>query len=122
MVGLALSQYLWSTHYAMFSHLKETLEKNKTNIQCYLEVGPGHGLFLKEALTILGMQCDYTAVDISDTSLELTKSIISFFKLNDNKINYIKKRFCIPFRYKYSFSILNYMLYFFKYYYWSSPR
>ena len=52
-------------------------------------MGPGHGLFLKEALTILGMQCDYTAVDISDTSLELTKSIISFFKLNDNKINYI---------------------------------
>ncbi len=29
MVGLALSQYLWSTHYEMFNHLKEALQQNK---------------------------------------------------------------------------------------------
>ena len=29
MIGLALSQYLWSTHYEMFNHLKEALQQNK---------------------------------------------------------------------------------------------
>lgn len=89
MVGLALSQYLWSSHYEMFTHLRKALKQNKKNIKNYLEVGPGHGLFLKEAMTTLGQHCNYTAVDISDTSLELTQSIISFFELNDCDITYI---------------------------------
>lgn len=89
MVGLALSQYLWSTHYEMFNHLKDGLHKNKKNIYNYLEIGPGHGLFLKEAIKIIGDDCKYTAIDISEVSLDLTKSIISFFKLNNNDIVYI---------------------------------
>ena len=48
MIGLALSQYLWITHYKMFNHLKEVLQQNKEKIKSYLEIGPGHGLFFKE--------------------------------------------------------------------------
>ena len=89
MVGLALSQYLWRTHHEMFNHLKDTLQANKKKIHNYLEIGPGHGLFFKEAIKTIGNDCNYTAIDISKTSLDLTKSIISFFEFNDNEINYI---------------------------------
>ena len=75
MIGLALSQYLWSTHYKMFGHLKLTLKQNKSNVNKYLEIGPGHGLFLKSAIDILNKNTEMTAVDISQTSLNVSKSI-----------------------------------------------
>ena len=89
MIGLALSQYLWVTHYKMFNHLKEVLQQNKEKIKSYLEIGPGHGLFFKEAINTIGNDCKYTAIDISKVSLDLTKSIISFFQLNYTDIKYI---------------------------------
>ena len=79
MIGLALSQYLWSTHYKMFGHLKLTLKQNKSNVNKYLEIGPGHGLFLKSAIDILNKNTEMTAVDISQTSLNVSKSIITYF-------------------------------------------
>jgi len=79
MIGLALSQYLWSTHYEMFGHLKSSLLLNKNNINKYLEIGPGHGLFLKNAIDILNKDTEMTAVDISQTSLNVSKSIIKYF-------------------------------------------
>jgi|SaaInlStandDraft_7_1057024.scaffolds.fasta_scaffold44655_2 ubiquinone/menaquinone biosynthesis C-methylase UbiE len=91
MVGLALSQYLWGTHFKMFKHLTESLASNRGKIKSYLEIGPGHGLFFKEAIEIIGNNCKYTAVDISSISLNLTKSIISFFQLGDNSIAYLNE-------------------------------
>jgi ubiquinone/menaquinone biosynthesis C-methylase UbiE len=91
MVGLGLSQYLWGTHFKMFKHLTETLKKNSETIESYLEIGPGHGLFFKSAIEIIGSNCKYTAVDISEVSLNLTKSIISFFELDNNRIEYLNK-------------------------------
>ncbi len=79
MIGLALSQYLWSTHYEMFNHLKLSLAQDKGNIYKYLEIGPGHGLFLKTAIDILNKNTKMVAVDISQTSLNISKSIISHF-------------------------------------------
>lgn len=79
MIGLALSQYLWSTHYEMFNHLKDELNKNKASLKNYLEIGPGHGLFLKNAIDILDDDTNMTAIDISPISLEVSKSIIEYF-------------------------------------------
>ena len=90
MIGLALSQYLWKSHYEMFSHLKTSLEKNKNNINKYLEIGPGHGLFLKNAIDILNKHTEMTAVDISQTSLNVSKSIITHF-YPWKKISFINK-------------------------------
>lgn len=84
MIGLALSQYLWSTHYEMFNHLKEELKKNANDIKNYLEIGPGHGLFLKNAIDILNKDTKMTAIDISPVSLEVSKSIIQYFYPNKN--------------------------------------
>ena len=79
MIGLALSQYLWSTHYEMFHYLKKELDNNKNNINKYIEIGPGHGLFLKTAIDILNDEIDVTAIDISPASLEVSKSILEYF-------------------------------------------
>ncbi len=76
MIGLALSQYLWSSHYTIFNCFKEALKQNKNNTKSYLEIGPGHGLFLSHAMQTL-LSCDkFVAVDISDTSIQITKSIM----------------------------------------------
>jgi len=90
MTGLALSQYLWSTHYEMFSHLKNELNVNKARINSYLEIGPGHGLFLKNAIDILDEKVDMTAIDISPISLDISKSIIEHF-FSSKHINFINK-------------------------------
>jgi len=82
MIGLALSQYLWSTHYEMFNHLKSEVKKNKNKINSYLEIGPGHGLFLKNAIDILNNNVKMTAIDISPVSLDISKSIINHFYPN----------------------------------------
>lgn len=79
MIGLALSQYLWSTHYEMFNHLKEELKNNVKDVKNYLEIGPGHGLFLKNAIDILDKETNMTAIDISPISLDVSKSIIEYF-------------------------------------------
>ena len=84
MIGLALSQYLWSTHYEMFNHLKEELRINAKEIKTYLEIGPGHGLFLKNAIDILDEDTNMTTIDISPISLEVSKSIIEYFYPNKN--------------------------------------
>ena len=50
MIGLAISQFLWSTHYAMYSCFIKKVTQESKKIKDYLEVGPGHGLFLIQAL------------------------------------------------------------------------
>jgi len=79
MIGLALSQYLWSTHYDMFNHLKDELFRNRGEIKQYMEIGPGHGLFLKSAIDILNDDVNMIAIDISPISLDISKSIINYF-------------------------------------------
>ena len=94
MVGLAISQFFWETHYKMFKHLqKMILSKSKAN--SYLEIGPGHGLFSHFSLGVLNNLSDYTAIDISKTSLRLTKDFLKFSsKIDFNKIgNFINKDF-----------------------------
>ncbi len=88
MIGLALSQYLWSTHYEMFKHFSCSILENKGSITKYLEIGPGHGLFLKNAINVLDNDIKITAVDISKTSIKVSKSIINYFYLLKN-INFV---------------------------------
>ena len=90
MIGLALSQFLWETHYEMFSFFCKWLKNNSNNIKEYLEIGPGHGLFLKKAIGNLKNRAFYKVIDISQTSLEITKSIImlSYPELIESRIDY----------------------------------
>jgi SAM-dependent methyltransferase len=88
MIGLALSQFLWSTHYDMYSCLIKSLRDHSKNIKSYLEIGPGHGLFLSKAIEIIDPNSTITAVDISSTSIKITKSIIKYLKPDSTNIIY----------------------------------
>jgi SAM-dependent methyltransferase len=79
MVGLGISQFLWPTHYKMFSFFKEAVDEASGSIKNYLEIGPGHGLLLDHALSSCSSLSRVVAIDISPTSLELSKSIIQLF-------------------------------------------
>ena len=90
-IALAISQFLWSTHYKMYQFLIKNINKKKENIKSYLEIGPGHGLFLKDAYKILANgnpDLKMTALDISQTSMDITKSIINHL-IGEAKIEYI---------------------------------
>lgn len=89
MVGLAISQFLWSTHYEMYSCVKDNLRKYSDEVNSYLEIGPGHGLFFTYAIQHLKNCKNFTAVDISPISIDITKSIINFVYKNVNdKVTY----------------------------------
>ncbi len=90
LLGIALSLFIWEHHYLMHSFYKEVLAQN-TEKKNFLEVGSGHGLFLLEMLNIINPTNNIDVVDISSTSLKITKSIISTVKPEKiNNINFIE--------------------------------
>lgn len=100
MNGLLLSQVLWKHHYSIFSFFSHNFPKYISGVNNYLEIGGGHGLFISEAINVLDKQTQFTLVDISPTSLEVSKKFIGahpvnyvlsdIFKYNtDTKYNFI---------------------------------
>ncbi|MEM6800740.1 MAG: class I SAM-dependent methyltransferase [Bacteroidota bacterium] len=77
MHGLTLAQFLWPDQYERFHFFSRFLESQKPEIKKYLEVGAGHGLYLLEAVRIIGKRSIYDVVDISPTSIEMSKNLIS---------------------------------------------
>jgi SAM-dependent methyltransferase len=88
MVGLAISQFLWETHRAIFQFFVEEIGKRRGRIGTYLEIGPGHGLFLDRALTELEADVQATAVDISPTSIGITRAIMDYFRSTSKSVAY----------------------------------
>ena len=88
MIGLAISQFLWSSHYKIYRFFLNNINIEKDNIKSYLEIGPGHGLFLKDANQILNNNVEFIAIDISKTSIDITRSIMNYL-VKENKIKYI---------------------------------
>lgn len=76
MHGLTLAQFLWPDQYERFHFFSRFLEREQLPIKKYLEVGAGHGLYLLEAVRIIGKETKYDVVDISPTSLDMSKSLI----------------------------------------------
>ena len=79
MIGLALSQFLWESHFKIYNTFERYLQKSKEHIHSYLEIGPGHGLFLNKAINYLAVNTSITVVDVSPISTNITKSIIKYF-------------------------------------------
>lgn len=84
MHGLLLSQFLWTHHYDILLYFNKRISENSKNINSYLEVGGGHGLYISEAINIIGNNSIYDLVDISKSSIEIAKKLI-----NNDKVNYI---------------------------------
>lgn len=89
MLALALSQFLWKHHYLIYNFYKSSIINlnQESNI---LEVGSGHGLFLFEMLKGKNSVNNIDIVDISKSSIRMTKNIIK--SINENileNINFI---------------------------------
>jgi 2-polyprenyl-3-methyl-5-hydroxy-6-metoxy-1,4-benzoquinol methylase len=89
MVSLAMSQFLWPTHHAIFNFFDAALVERAPGLRRYLEVGPGHGLFLEKALTRATALERAVALDISQTSLDLTRSVIGHYYPAAAKLDYV---------------------------------
>jgi 2-polyprenyl-3-methyl-5-hydroxy-6-metoxy-1,4-benzoquinol methylase len=90
-VGLGLSTYLWRVHRELMRIFCDTviaiglhgrLGSNKRGQ--YLEIGPGHGEYFVTAMQKTNFK-KYTAVDISKTSVDLTKDYIRYSMPDNNK-------------------------------------
>ena len=88
MIGLALSQFLWETHYEMYKFFVKCIDENHQGINSYFEIGPGHGLFLNKALDYLKEKTKIVIVDISSISINITKSIVNYFRPQHKNLEY----------------------------------
>jgi len=87
MHGLLLAQFLWIQNYKMFLFFIDLLNAEHQKINSYLEIGGGHGLYISEAIEILGVEnTKFDFVDISISSIELAQNLI-----NNDIVNYIHK-------------------------------
>jgi 2-polyprenyl-3-methyl-5-hydroxy-6-metoxy-1,4-benzoquinol methylase len=77
MNALLMSQVLWNHHFKMLMFFNEQLGKPLfSNVNTVLDIGPGHGFFSYLVQSNIKTADDIDIVDISDSSLAMTKSII----------------------------------------------
>ena len=81
MRGLAITAFLWPNHVAIRKFFVDTVarlalaKERAREPRRYLEVGPGHGFYLMAAMR--AKVCEhYEGVDLSPTSVELTRRIL----------------------------------------------
>jgi 2-polyprenyl-3-methyl-5-hydroxy-6-metoxy-1,4-benzoquinol methylase len=79
MYGLALTYFLWPAHAAMQEFFVATFPKGWGG--AYLEIGPGHGYYFRQAAT-LGSFDRMTGVDISPASVELSRDLMRHHRLD----------------------------------------
>ena len=77
MHGLLLSQFLWDHHYDILLYFIDVIKNNKSDIKNYLEVGGGHGLYISEAINIIGEGTSFDLADISPSSIDLAKKMVA---------------------------------------------
>ncbi len=87
MNGLAVSQFLWRQHYEMLSFFSRNIAKYGKDAGSYLEIGAGHGLYVAEAIDQLSSGVHVDVLDISTSSIEMTK----FFVEKSDKIRFINQ-------------------------------
>ncbi len=76
MYGLAITSFLWPNHLQMLRFFDEVLPHDAGG--SYLEIGPGHGYYLMKAMQQSAYN-EFMAVDISETSIELTRQLIEHY-------------------------------------------
>lgn len=74
MHGLALTSFLWPNHRAILRFFSRQIP---TDVQgAYLEVGPGHGVYLATAMQRTAYQ-RFIGIDISPTSVAMTERLMT---------------------------------------------
>jgi 2-polyprenyl-3-methyl-5-hydroxy-6-metoxy-1,4-benzoquinol methylase len=81
MLNLALTQFLWPHHYRLYAFFIECIERAAGDVRRYLEIGPGHGLYLAVAARTLRNATTLTAVDISEGSLQVAAELLRHYAI-----------------------------------------
>ncbi len=76
MLGLAVSQYLWQSHYQILSFFKRCVSVQNPSGR-FLEVGSGHGIFLNYLAGKTSPGAVIEVVDISSVSIALSKNLLA---------------------------------------------
>lgn len=77
MYALALSIFLWPNHYRMFDFFLARSRELPT-IERYLEIGPGHGVFLAQSMRAFPGAA-FHAIDISPVSIRIAAALVERF-------------------------------------------
>ena len=85
MIGLALTQYLWAIHKNCYQYFTNSLENIK-KCDNYVEIGPGHGGYFYQAVKS-GKFTNCTAIDVSTTSLAMTKAFVESHDIHSRGTN-----------------------------------
>ncbi len=90
MNALLVSQIMWKHHFNMFMYFQKRLKSlfQDQKELSILDIGPGHGFFSFIIKKEFPRYRKIDIVDISDTSLEMTKNILGY---DADKIKYFKK-------------------------------
>lgn len=73
MHGLAITSFLWPNHREMRRYFLQQMPKNTSGR--YLEIGPGHGIYLLSAMQRTAYNF-FEGVDISPKSIDLTRNVL----------------------------------------------
>lgn len=87
MHGLLLSQFLWEQHYQILKFFTKGIIQRQQKISRYLEIGAGHGLYISEAINLLDKGASFDLVDISETSLNMSREFI----VERDRVNFYKE-------------------------------
>lgn len=108
MVGLLISYMFWPNHYELFKFFEKYLPEK--NVKNYLEVGVGHGLFTSTILKKYP-HIKPTLVDISETSINTAKEVLTSFNINIDNINFVHQDYLeAKFEEKFDFIIMGEVL------------
>lgn len=80
--GLLISQFIWIHHFEMLNFYIECVERVKDEVDSYFEIGGGHGLYLEYANKIINKPIEYNILDISSSSIELSKQFLKNYDVN----------------------------------------
>ncbi len=86
MLGLAVTQYFWPQHYETFRFFRTFLQGLPAGGH-HLEIGPGHGFYLLEAMRHAPAR-SFEAVDISQASVDIAKNVVSFLALPGQNVRF----------------------------------
>lgn len=74
--GLLLRQFLLPQNYNILLFFNNIIKESSSKINHYLEVGGGHGLYISEAINLIGEKAAFNLVDISQSSIEMAQILI----------------------------------------------
>ncbi len=88
MIGLAISQVLWPSHERIYRFFEDNMRRAKDRTRTYLEIGPGHALFLNVAAELLPASAHISVVDISATAVDIARAMMRHFQPDRTNIEY----------------------------------